>query len=254
MINGQYALFQSRFIFYNSRYCQVARFILTKQRIYPYLNFLAVQSSPRPGQFLFHSQENWILSWQMQIYNCVSTIGRWREYTKRGGGGVTRATLSPQILAPVLRAPKGPQAPTCANHPSLLPSLVAGCRAFGLHHSFKSTQFNKIFNSSVRDQLQNWQTRACSGINLKRERTQRLVLKSEHWEDNPLKCKTSKSQWLNQNCTSWDSTPDKGGGSQATKGKRLNDREINADNSAIKTCHSKYKHNTTSNTGKTGRL
>ena len=190
----------------------------------------------------------------MQIYNCVSTIGRWREYTKRGGG-VTRATLSPQILAPVLRAPKGPQAPTCANHPSLLPSLVAGCRAFGLQHSLKSHNSTKsLTRLSGRDQLQNWQTRACYDINLKRERTQRLALKSEHGEDNPLKCKTSKSQWLNQNCTSWDSTPDKGGGSQATKGKRLNDREINADNSATKPCHSKYKHNTTSDTGKTGRL
>ena len=74
-------------------------------------------------------------------------IGRWREYTKRGGGGVTRATLSPQILAPVLRAPKGPQAPTCANHPSLLPSLVADCRAFGLHYSLKAHNSTKSLTS-----------------------------------------------------------------------------------------------------------
>ena len=64
-----------------------------------------------------------------------------------GGGGVTRATLSPQILAPVLRAPKGPQAPTYANHPSLLPSLVAECRAFGLQHSLKAHNSTKSLTS-----------------------------------------------------------------------------------------------------------
>ena len=123
------------------RYCQVARFILTKQRIYPFLNFVAVQSSPRPGQFFFHSRENWILPWQIQIYNCVSTIGRRREYTKMRGwgwGGNPSDLITPNFSAGAEGAKRSPGPNPC--QPPLPPSFSC-CRLQSIWTTsfFKST-------------------------------------------------------------------------------------------------------------------
>lgn len=115
---------------------------------YPFLNFVAVQSSPRPGQFLFHSRENWILPWQIQIYNCVSTIGRRREYTKMRGwgwGGNPSDLITPNFSAGAEGAKRSPGPNPC--QPPLPPSFSC-CRLQSIWTTsfFKSTQFNKIFN------------------------------------------------------------------------------------------------------------